>query len=419
MGADADARRFEPLARGALSHGPEPAVIVHVARHEAPEFEVARLQAHLGEGDVMGDPLSRGLLYVQLGQFADEGRFRRRIGETQEGRQILRADRAFPHHQNGREVRQGLFRRWSRRGGGRNRFRDRAQRRTGCGQREEGCEGDDREGRDQRGQRFHPHKIGKGRANLKRRARARRTYRMEQTSDYETAALRIASDGGVRDGTGLTALPFPDRPRERLAARGAGSLSDRELLMIVLNAGIKGKDVGSIAAEVVARLDGEQRIPEIAELSRLPGLGVAKACAVAAMLEFGRRRWGPCGARICSPSEAYPLVRHFADRRQERFICLSLNGAHEVLAVRLVTMGLVNRTIVHPREVFADPIVDRASAIIVAHNHPSGRLEPSAEDVEITSRLKATGDLLGIALLDHLIFTEEGYFSFLQEGKLD
>ena len=229
----------------------------------------------------------------------------------------------------------------------------------------------------------------------------------------------MARDDGVREGVGPLALPAPERPRERLASRGAAALSDRELLMVVLNAGIKGKDVGSIAAEVVARLDADRRIPEIAELSRLSGLGEAKACAVAAMLEFGRRRWGPCGVRIGSPSEAYPLVRHFADRRQERFVCLSLNGAHEVLAVRLVTVGLVNRTIVHPREVYADPIVDRASAVIVAHNHPSGRLEPSAEDAEITVRLKATGDLLGITLLDHLVFTEQGYYSFLQEGRLN
>ncbi|MDR0496904.1 MAG: JAB domain-containing protein, partial [Treponema sp.] len=88
------------------------------------------------------------------------------------------------------------------------------------------------------------------------------------------------------------------------------------------------------------------------------------------------------------------------------------------LAVRIVTIGLVNRTIVHPREVFADPILDRASALVVAHNHPSGNLEPSAEDDEITSRLKAAGDILGVNFLDHLIFSENFYFSFRQEGLI-
>jgi DNA repair protein RadC len=136
------------------------------------------------------------------------------------------------------------------------------------------------------------------------------------------------------------------------------------------------------------------------------------------MLEFGRRRWGLSGRRIGAPVDIYRIIRHYADRPQERFICLSMNGAHEVLAVRVVTVGLVNRTIVHPREVFADPIMDRASAIIVAHNHPSGIVDPSAEDDEITSRLKAAADVLGIRFLDHIIFSEVLYFSYRHSRRL-
>jgi DNA repair protein RadC len=222
-----------------------------------------------------------------------------------------------------------------------------------------------------------------------------------------------------RTETSPRALPEHERPRERLAAFGPAALSDRELLAVVLNSGIRGKGVAELSAELIERLDAEPDIPTVRDLVLLAGLGEAKACAVAAMLEFGRRRWGPCGTRIANPADAYPLVRHFADRRQERFICVSLNGAHEVIAVRLVTIGLVNRTVVHPREVFADPLVDRASAIVAAHNHPSGRLTPSIEDEEITARLKAAGELLGITLLDHLIFTDRGYYSFLQGGKMN
>jgi len=136
------------------------------------------------------------------------------------------------------------------------------------------------------------------------------------------------------------------------------------------------------------------------------------------MLEFGRRKWAS-GQRIRNPMDIFDLIRHHADRRQERFICLSLNGAHELLAVRLVTIGLVNRTIVHPREVFADPLLDRASAIAVAHNHPSGNLNPSAEDSDITRRLKAAADILGINFLDHVIFSETCFFSFRQEGLIE
>jgi DNA repair protein RadC len=136
------------------------------------------------------------------------------------------------------------------------------------------------------------------------------------------------------------------------------------------------------------------------------------------MLEYGRRRWGMAGTRIRHPSDIYDLVRHYADRRQERFICVSMSGAHEVLAIRIVTIGLVNRTIVHPREVFADPILDRASAISVAHNHPSGQLDPSPEDDDITSRLLQAAEVLGIRLLDHIIFTETGFFSYRQAKRL-
>lgn len=214
------------------------------------------------------------------------------------------------------------------------------------------------------------------------------------------------------------ALPEEQRPRERLLARGPAALSDHELLMILLNSGVKGRNVSRMAADLIKYLDSEDEIPSVYDIALLNGLGSSKACSVAAMLEYGRRRWGPCGSRISQPSDVYTLIRHYADRQQERFLCISLNGAHEVLAVRIVTIGLVNRTICHPREVFADPLKDRASAVIVAHNHPSGRLEPSAEDEEITSRLKTSSEILGISLLDHLIFSESSYYSFVQAGKI-
>jgi len=242
---------------------------------------------------------------------------------------------------------------------------------------------------------------------------------MENAICYEQIPPLTTLEEGLSKVSGPLGLPKSERPRERLMALGPASLTDRELLSVLLNSGIKGKDVLVLAGELVERLDSERRIPPVQELANMIGLGYSKACAVVAMLEYGRRRWGPCGSRINHPSDAYALIRHFADRRQERFICISLNGAHETLAVRIVTIGLVNRTIVHPREVFSDPLIDRSSAIIVAHNHPSGRLQPSEEDEEITRRLKATADLLGISLLDHLIFSETEYFSFSQEGRLN
>ncbi|MCP4692818.1 MAG: JAB domain-containing protein, partial [Desulfobacterales bacterium] len=96
--------------------------------------------------------------------------------------------------------------------------------------------------------------------------------------------------------------------------------------------------------------------------------------------------------------------------------CVSLNGGNEVITTRVVTVGLVDKTHVHPREVYADPITDRASAVIVAHNHPSGALTPSGQDIEVTRRLKSAGEMLGIKLLDHIIFNQKEYYSFLQNG---
>ena len=133
-------------------------------------------------------------------------------------------------------------------------------------------------------------------------------------------------------------------------------------------------------------------------------------------MEFARRRIKPEGAKIETPADLLPHVRHYADRKQEHFLCATINGANEILNIRVVSIGLIDRTPVHPREVFADALSDRASAIIVAHNHPAGSLEPSAFDVEVTKQLKAAGAVMGIALLDHIIFNRSGYFSFLERG---
>jgi len=213
-------------------------------------------------------------------------------------------------------------------------------------------------------------------------------------------------------------VPAEDRPREKLLARGPASLSDKELLAILLNTGIKGRNVKELAGDLLGLLDRNKDIPSVKEISLLSGLGETKACAVAAMLEFGRRRYGSFSTQIKKPVDIFTLVRHYADRKQERFISLSLNGAHEVLNVRIVTIGLVNKTIVHPREVFADIILDRAAAFCVAHNHPSGQIESSAEDDEITERLYASSRILGLHFLDHIIFSENSFWSFRENGKL-
>jgi DNA repair protein RadC len=240
-----------------------------------------------------------------------------------------------------------------------------------------------------------------------------------QTYDDCFAEMQVRYRGGKRKRrAGPLDLSVEQRPRERLINKGPASLSDAELLAVLLNTGIKGKNVSCLAAELLGLLDRNREIPPIEELKNLSGMGSSKACAIAAMLEFGRRRWGVTGSTVKHPEEIFSLVRHYADRKQERFISLSLNGAHEVMAVRVVTIGLVNRTIVHPREVFADLIQDRAAAFVVAHNHPSGRVFPSPEDDDITDRLLKASEILGLHFLDHLIFSETAWWSYRQNGKL-
>jgi len=216
----------------------------------------------------------------------------------------------------------------------------------------------------------------------------------------------------------VSEMQVKDRPRERLYVLGARFLSDIELISILVGSGIKGRGVMAIAKEVLKNIDKSGCIPDIRSLNKIPGMGMARAAIISAAFEFSRRILKPTSAKICSPAQVIPLVQHYTDRKQEYFLCLSLNGANELLAIRIVSIGLVNRTIVHPREVFADPVTDRASSVICAHNHPSGNTYPSIEDRDVTKMLKQAGELLGIKLLDHIIFTKKDYFSFKEQKKL-
>jgi DNA repair protein RadC len=215
----------------------------------------------------------------------------------------------------------------------------------------------------------------------------------------------------------LSELPKRDRPREKLLQKGAQSLSDLELLAILLGSGTRSLDVMALAHRTLNVIDETSTNTTLDELLSIKGVGPAKATLIAAALEFARRRIRPEGFKIAFPTDVLPLIQHLADRKQEHFLCISLNGANEVIAVRTVSVGLVNKTQVHPREVFADPITDRASAVIIAHNHPSGNLDPSNDDIAITQQLKAASETLGIKLLDHIIFNHKGYTSFLEKGK--
>lgn len=122
--------------------------------------------------------------------------------------------------------------------------------------------------------------------------------------------------------------------------------------------------------------------------------------------------------RISGPKDIYSALKRHANAKTERFLCVTLNGAHEIVHAHLVTVGLVNRTLVHPREVLRPVLIDNACAFIIAHNHPSDRLDPSPEDLEITQRLRESAQILGVALLDHLVIGRSGFLSFVERGLL-
>lgn len=213
-------------------------------------------------------------------------------------------------------------------------------------------------------------------------------------------------------------IPDFDRPREKLSSKGPESLSDYELLAILLGSGVKGKDVLNVAHALRKRLDKNKDNLNIATLVSIQGVGFAKACQIVAAFEFARRRLLKGLITVQKAKDVLPLISYIADRKQEYFLCVSLNGANEVIGHRVVTVGLLNRNQVHPREVFVDAIADRAAAVILAHNHPSGNLKPSAEDITTTTQLIESGKILGIPVLDHIIITKKGFLSFKEEGLI-
>ncbi len=195
------------------------------------------------------------------------------------------------------------------------------------------------------------------------------------------------------------------------------NLSDLELIQYLLGTRKQEREPGQ-AQKYLEVWDSQTPSDTTWKQWRELGLSSATALKVAAAWELSRRKLSPRMSRITSPEALFTQVVRWAERPQEVFLCATLNGAQELLRLRVITIGLVNRTLVHPREVFAPALGDRSAGIIVAHNHPSGQLQPSREDLEVTTRLKQAGDLLGIPLLDHLIFSRQAFVSLKQLGHL-
>ena len=205
-----------------------------------------------------------------------------------------------------------------------------------------------------------------------------------------------------------------DRPREKLQIKGAASLSDFELLQALIGSGNKQADVSMIAKNALKLIQKHGTDITYEQLTGVLGLGSAKITEIIAALELSRRYLLDEERPIIDSIEkAVAQLSDIRNKKQEYFICLTLDGANRLISNRTISIGTLTSALVHPREVFADAITDRAASIIVAHNHPSGNLSASKADHEVTTQLKESAKLLGMKLCDHIIVTKAEYRSII------
>ena len=217
-------------------------------------------------------------------------------------------------------------------------------------------------------------------------------------------------------------LPKEERPRERLVKFGEQALSAQELLQIILGRGIAGESVAVTTQKLLSKFGNLQKLAEasIDELSSIKGIGLAKASQIKAAFEIGRRLSTQTPSykskELTNPKKVYQLIKSkLKDYHKEHFYIIALNSRNHSIAE--VSVGSLNASIVHPREVFAEAIKNKAASVIFVHNHPSGDPEPSEGDLMITKRLVEAGKILEIEVIDHIIITNNNFLSF-KERKL-
>jgi len=219
-------------------------------------------------------------------------------------------------------------------------------------------------------------------------------------------------------------LPKPERPRERLKQFGPEALSAQELLALIIGRGVSKKSVMTIAQELLIKFGNIKAISEatIEELSQIKGIGFAKAVQIKACFELGKRKDLEPELKdfdIKDPRSVVKAIRaSIKDKTKEHFKLILLNARNKILGISTISIGSLNASIVHPREVFKDAIMHNAYSVVLAHNHPSGDPEPSEDDLTITKRFIEAGKILGIEVIDHIIITKTGFFSFKEKGLL-
>ena len=220
-------------------------------------------------------------------------------------------------------------------------------------------------------------------------------------------------------------IPKNDRPIERLVNNGVNTLSDTELLTILLKTGTKAKSAKNLAEEILKQTGNIYKLKNIniEELYKIKGIGITKAANILAAIELGNRvnsnNYTINGIKINNSSLVFEYYKNkIGDKLQEYFYCLYLNTAKKVIKDKLLFIGTVNNSIVHPREIFKEAYITSASSIICVHNHPAGTVLPSREDQLLTKKLVDIGNLLGIPIIDHVIITQNNYYSFFENNDI-
>jgi DNA repair protein RadC len=216
-------------------------------------------------------------------------------------------------------------------------------------------------------------------------------------------------------------IPEEERPRERLIRNGPESLSNAELLGVILRTGSKEENVVSLSSRILSNYNIKQlSLANVSRLMQVHGVGKAKAAQIAAIFELARRLETfveEPKRKICSPKDVYTLMYpKMREQKKEKFITLCLDTKNQILKEEVISVGSLNASIVHPREVFKSALMESSASVIMIHNHPSGDPSPSREDIMVTEKLVEGGKLLGIDVLDHIIIGDGRYVSLKDEG---
>jgi len=220
-------------------------------------------------------------------------------------------------------------------------------------------------------------------------------------------------------------LPRDERPRERLQKVGVDNLSIQELLALIIEKGGRGQTVLTLAQNLLAHFGNLQNIKNasLEELKKVKGIGFATACKLQAAFKLGEKAESHIinfGDKIEKPETVFNLLRNeIGNKKKESFYILSLTTRNKLISVDKVSTGTLSASLAHPREVFLPAIKNSASSVIIVHNHPSGDPDPSEDDLEITKKLIKSGEILGIDVIDHVIITQDSYYSFKEKKQME